>query len=414
MIDERFTKNSDELESLRAELLSKKFDESNYNNVSMIRTLDKTIKERDLKIKELESRIRYLEGNAVSSASANSANKDSQVQMQIKQKSEQIPIAAKEINEKPVQELIPVAAPVIATESVKTEADKFKDAPRIIDADGDVVIAVSAKRSRSKTDKKKAEPASIVSEVSSAPEEPAVVEEKPKKAVRKIKKASKVEKEEEPNAETVVSEPVVPEPAGEEVKVDANDINDAIEAQRLADEEVMRRAEEEATAEAAESERIAKEQRLADEEDKAKAKAAAAVAELEKKKKTEVVKKSVIGKKEPKDIKDTKDITKKITSKTASASSSTIAEVNPPQSSKTKEANKETPKEKLKVASKVKTEYPDKLPELEDLDVITVSSEDYYCDKNNKAVYQMINGDDVGAFMGYYDSESETITPVDS
>jgi len=74
IIDERFTKNTEELETLRAELLSKKFDESNFNNVSQVRRLDKIVNERDLKIKELESRIRYLESNSPSTSAYANAN----------------------------------------------------------------------------------------------------------------------------------------------------------------------------------------------------------------------------------------------------------------------------------------------------------------------------------------------------
>ena len=393
-IDERFTKNSEELELLRTELLSKKFDESNFNNVSMIRTLDKTIKERDLKIKELESRIRYLEGNSTNTntnsnviASASIAKKESEVN--IKQKPE--PIAAKE---------------VVATSMIEKE-EKFKDAPRIQDADGDIVIAVSAKRTRTKTDKKKTESANVVQE-SSEPVE-SVVEDKPKKPIRKIKKASKIEKEEESSSEPVVpikapiqSNIPVPEAVNESAKVvDEDDYNDAVEAQRLADDEALRLAEEEA----AESERLAEEQRLEEE------RAAKAAAELEKKKKPEVVKKTGISKK---DSSSTKEpiIQKKITSKTTTTpathqnttSTPTIKSASQP--AKTNDA-------KTNDGPKVKQGYPDKLPEVEDLDVITVNNNDYYCDKNNQGVYQMINGDDIGAFLGYYDSQDETITPVE-
>ncbi len=415
-IDERFTKNSEELELLRTELLSKKFDESNFNNVSMIRTLDKTIKERDLKIKELESRIRYLEGNSTNTnsnviASASIAKKESEVN--IKQKPE--PIAAKEV--------VNVQEPVVATSMIEKE-EKFKDAPRIQDADGDIVIAVSAKRTRTKTDKKKTESANVVQE-SSEPVE-SVVEDKPKKPIRKIKKASKIEKEEESSSEPVVpikapiqSNIPAPEAVNESVKVvDEDDYNDAVEAQRLADDEALRLAEEEAAEserlaeeqriaeeEAAESERLAEEQRLEEE------RAAKAAAELEKKKKPEVVKKTGISKK---DSSSTKEpiIQKKITSKTTTTpathqnttSTPTIKSASQP--AKTNDA-------KTNDGPKVKQGYPDKLPEVEDLDVITVNNNDYYCDKNNQGVYQMINGDDIGAFLGYYDSQDETITPVE-
>ena len=389
-IDERFTKNTEELEALRAELLSKKFDESNFNNVSIIRTLDKTIKERDLKIKELESRIRYLEGNSASTSTSTNASVAKKEQVApIKQKLQTI--ASKKIDN--VQELVEVQviAPALAPEPEKD--DKFKDALRVEDADGDIVIAVSAKKSRSKTDKKKAQPASIVQDTSSEPAE-AIVDEKPKKPIRKIKKASKVEKEEE-------TEPApAPAPKKEhtsvvDVDVDVDVDNDATEAQLLADEEALRLAQEEAD-EAEEAERLAEEQRLADEEAEEQRleeeRVAKAAAELEKKKKTEVVKKQTISKKDINDAKES-STSKKITSKTI------LAPVLP--SSKTKETLKVNPG------------YPDKLPEVEDLDVITVNDNDYYCDKNNQGVYQMINGDDIGAFLGYYDLQSETINAVE-
>lgn len=336
-IDERFTKNTEELEALRSELLSKKFDESNFNNVSIIRTLDKTIKERDLKIKELESRIRYLEGNSASTSTNASVAKKEPV-APIKQKPQTI--VAKEIDygqelvKVPVE--VPVEVPIVAPE----KDDKFKDALRVEDADGDIVIAVSAKKSRSKTDKKKAQPANTVLEASSAIEESAVVEEKSKKPIRKIKKASKVEKEED----------AIPAPENEPSRVAVVDVdNDATEAQLLADEEALRLAQEEAE----EAERLAEEQRIADEEAEEQRleeeRAAKAVAELEKKKKTEVVKKQVISKKDSNDTKEP-TIQKKIASKTTSDPVAPVAPVAPvsstksvPPPSKTKETLKVNP-----------------------------------------------------------------------
>ena len=420
-IDERFTKNTEELESLRAELVSKKFDESNFNNVSMIRTLDKTIKERDNKIRELESRIRYLEGNSASinAVSTGSVTKKEPV-APIKQKQETITTKEVAKEQEPEPELVPEPVPVPVITSEKDETIKDASAPRILDADGDIIIAVSAKKSRSKTTKKQSEPTSVMPEASSAIAEP-VVEEKPKKPIRKIKKASKVEKEEEASAEPVVPIPASTPITNNELEqtndsarvVDMDEDNDATEAQRLADDEALRLAQEEAAEaerlaeeqraaeeESLEAERLAEEQRLEDE------RAAKAAAELEKKKKTEVVKKQVIAKKDTKETKDTgtstsTSTTKKITAKSAPAASDVPAAP----AAKTKEVSN---------VSKVKQGYPDKLPEIEDLDVVTVNENDYYCDKNNQAVYQMINGDDIGAFLGYYDSQAEMITPVDA
>ena len=47
--------------SLTNELKNKKFEEKNYNDVSIIKNLSKQIVEKDIKIKELESRIKYNE-----------------------------------------------------------------------------------------------------------------------------------------------------------------------------------------------------------------------------------------------------------------------------------------------------------------------------------------------------------------
>ena len=437
-IDERFTKNTEELESLRAELVSKKFDESNFNNVSMIRTLDKTIKERDNKIRELESRIRYLEGN---SASINAVSTGSVTKKEpaapIKQKQKQETITTKEVAKEPEPEQEPEPVPEPMTEPVpvpvitseKDETIKDASAPRILDADGDIIIAVSAKKSRSKTTKKQSEPTSVMPEASSVSVEP-VVEEKPKKPIRKIKKASKVEKEEEASAEPVVSIPASTPITNNELEqtndsarvVDIDEDNDATEAQRLADDEALRLAQEEAAEAERLAERLAEEQRAAEEESLEAERlaeekrlederAAKAAAELEKKKKTEVVKKQVIAKKDTKETKDTRtstststSTTKKITAKSAPAAS----DVSATPAAKTKEVSN------VSNVSKVKQGYPDKLPEIEDLDVVTVNENDYYCDKNNQAVYQMINGDDIGTFLGYYDSQAEMITPVDA
>jgi hypothetical protein len=391
-IDERFTKNSDELEALKAELLSKKFDESNFNNVSMIRTLDKTIKERDLKIKELESRIRYLEGNSTNANVVAKKEQEPVVAAPIKQKKEAVAVhEAVAIDGK---ESVPITEPELKV----VNEDKFKDAPRVQDADGDIVIAVSAKKSRSK---KKTETANPAAEVANVETEP-IVEEKPKKVVRKIKKASKIEKEED-------EVKPVPEPVREQDPDIVDDAVDAAEEQRLADEEALRLAEEEAK----EAERLAEEQRLAEEESleaerlveeqrlEEEHAAKAAAAEQEKKKNTEFVKKPIIAKKDSKDSKESSTSTKKITAKTTVKSAAA-----PP-------APATAPISKPKETSNVKNDYPDKLPELEDLDVITVDGNDYYCDKNNQGVYQMVNGDDIGAFLGYF-TQDGAIAPVES
>jgi hypothetical protein len=63
-IESKFSVQQEELENLKKELKSKQFDESNFNNVSMLKNQSKQIVEKELRIKELESRNKYLEDNS--------------------------------------------------------------------------------------------------------------------------------------------------------------------------------------------------------------------------------------------------------------------------------------------------------------------------------------------------------------
>jgi len=64
LIEGKYNKQSDELDKIKNELNTKKFDEKNFNNVSWIKNQDTQIKERDNKIRELEGRIKFLESKA--------------------------------------------------------------------------------------------------------------------------------------------------------------------------------------------------------------------------------------------------------------------------------------------------------------------------------------------------------------
>ena len=64
LIEGKYNKQTDELDKIKNELNTKKFDEKNFNNVSWIKNQDMQIKERDNKIRELEGRIKFLETKA--------------------------------------------------------------------------------------------------------------------------------------------------------------------------------------------------------------------------------------------------------------------------------------------------------------------------------------------------------------
>ena len=126
-IEIRFHKNKDELDNIRKELTSKKFDESNFNNVSMLKNAHKQITEKDIKIQELENRIRLLESNS-SKVSANIAKKT--VSATIHKKN------VNELSLMPSENILPVETlpiPVVNIIPVlESETKKIKDDEEVI------------------------------------------------------------------------------------------------------------------------------------------------------------------------------------------------------------------------------------------------------------------------------------------
>ena len=57
----KFDEEHRELERIRGELNVKKFEESNFTNVSVIKNQDKQIRENSNRVKELESKLKFLE-----------------------------------------------------------------------------------------------------------------------------------------------------------------------------------------------------------------------------------------------------------------------------------------------------------------------------------------------------------------
>jgi len=80
IIEYKFNRQSDELDRIKKELEAKKFDEKNFMNVSITMNQAKQIKERDLKIKELEQRIKFIEGKHAASLIV-SSNAPSKVEL---------------------------------------------------------------------------------------------------------------------------------------------------------------------------------------------------------------------------------------------------------------------------------------------------------------------------------------------
>lgn len=70
---------------------------------------------------------------------------------------------------------------------------------------------------------------------------------------------------------------------------------------------------------------------------------------------------------------------------------------------------KEVSTNKKSPVSSKKVSYPDVLPDLKFLDVITLNNIDYYEDNRNNNVYQIIEDEEIGAFLGIYDKETNQI-----
>ena len=60
-INKKLITQSEELEKLKTELKAKKFEDHNYNNVSVIKNQDKQIREHQNTIKALEGRLKFAE-----------------------------------------------------------------------------------------------------------------------------------------------------------------------------------------------------------------------------------------------------------------------------------------------------------------------------------------------------------------
>ena len=73
-VDNKVIAQTNEINKLRDELNSKKFDEKNYNTVSVIKNQDKQIYELNNTIKTLENRVKFLEAKTIKESSNTISN----------------------------------------------------------------------------------------------------------------------------------------------------------------------------------------------------------------------------------------------------------------------------------------------------------------------------------------------------
>ena len=339
-----------EMNKLREELNSKKYEEKNYTSVSVIKNQDKQIHELNNTIKTLESRLKYLEQRS------NSSKETSKTDI------------------KPISIIEDKKTIDILVEHVEVE---------------DTLDSIT--NTNTNTDE-------IVEEkIPETLPEPIPV----KKIVKKTSKKNSVEPIAEPIVEPIV-EPIaemsttLPDPIIEKpkrkiaikksVKTDlpvSNDNVESIEAERIekekADVELAKEAER------IEAERIEAEKADVELEK-----------ETEKEKATTIKTKKTEGKKE-KEPKSTSSVKKeKETKKTIEVK-------------KEKEVTEDL---KLKPEEKINTievKYPDTIPHLDTVNILELDNIDYYLDEITNNVFQITPSEEIGAFIGVYDKDSKKI-----
>lgn len=328
IIESKFKTIQDENEKMKKEISSNKFDESNFQNVSMIRKMNKEVYEKNIKITELESRIKLLE----------SRSKPGEVfDIKMSNLNEIITDKSKpgksKIKENPVN---------IENETIPTAVEIVKETEQLLPVT--VILQVDAENVTVKQEKTAPE-IEIKKIVENIPEAPVIVPVNDSKTKPETVKKSTRSKTVKPKIVEIIKdddEPVILEP---------------------------------------------------------------------------IVKKTV-------------SITKKGASKSKLESKNTIETNNPPvihetehiqppvlnsQEDKKKIIEKpnevvEKPKEVIE-KPKIKVSYPDNIPDYDNIEIVEINSVDYYKDINNNNIYQIMQDDNIGIFLGIYDKDTISIIP---
>ena len=363
-----------EMNKLREELNSKKYEEKNYTSVSVIKNQDKQIHELNNTIKTLESRLKYLEQRANSSKEPSKTDIKS---ISIIEDKKTIDILVEhvevgdtldsitntntdtntnEIVEEKIPETLPEPVPV--KKIVKKTSKKNSVEQPIVEPNAQPI----------------AEP---ITEISTTLPEPII--EKPKRKIA-IKKSVKTEL------------PV------------SNDTIETIEAERIEVEPIEKDkvdAELEKEAEPIEKEKVDSE--LEKEEERIEKENADAELAKEKEKATTIKTKKSEGKKEKEP-------------KVASSSVKKDKEPKKPIEVK-KEKDTEVPEvpevQEVKVNT-IEVKYPDTIPHLDTVNILELDNIDYYLDEITNNVFQITPSEEIGAFIGVYDKDSKKIIKMNS
>ena len=337
IIENKFNIQQEDLENLKIELKSKKFDESNFNNVSILKNQSKQIVEKDTKIKELESRIRYLENKSVKTDTFNAIP------------SAVIPIiestvnAATAIDKKPKGRVIKKK-----TIEIENEVSNIEIPIEINNISIEIPVL--------ETHTPAPVPVPVILEILETPDLKKKVIKK-KKAI--IANANIEHIEQTANVET-------------ETEVDIN-------IEQKLDLDVELNIEPEPVLQPV----------------------------LQP---VNTISKTKIKKSTDKKVKDKNTIIKNIEIETIEIVENTFENTIENTIENIEIIYNPIP---IKKSNNIHVVYPDTQPDFNNLTILELKGIDYYTDSNNN-VYQMINGDDIGIFLGIYDAENNEIIPLNS
>ena len=370
-----------EINKLKEELNSKKYEEKNYTSVSVIKNQDKQIHELNNTIKTLESRLKYLEQRS-------NNNKETS-----KESSKSI------IEDKKSIDIVVEHVEVVETiDNTDTNTDEIVEEKRI----EKISEPLPVKKITKKTSKKNSvEPIESVVEIITTPPEP--IAEKPK---RKIAIKKNIKNELPISNERIETERIEKDTADAEIELEKERIEkekadavlelekERIEAERIEKEKADAVLE-------LEKERIEKEKTEAEAE-----------AELEK----ERIEAERIEKEKATTSKTKKTDTKKEKEPKTTSSVKKEKETKKPIEIKKEKEVKEVKEEKVdnteeKVKS-IEVKYPDTIPHLDSVNILEFDNIDYYLDEITNNVFQITPSEEIGAFIGVYDKESKKILKI--
>jgi len=356
VIDLKFKNIQDENEKMKKEISSNKFDESNFQNVSMIRKMNKEVYEKNIKIAELENRIKLLETRTktgetfdikMSNLNEIISDKSKPGKSKLKEKTvniekETVP-AVVEIGKEheqlsPATGILPADAEIVTINQQKPppeiEIKKVVEnipEPAVTVTAPPVTVPVNDSKTKPETAKKSTRSKNVkpkIVEIVKEDDEPIISEPIVKKTVNITKKGSSKTKQESKNTIETNIPPVINEP--EQIQSLVSNIQQDTEKVIENPKEIIEKPKE----------------------------------IIEKPK--EIIEK-------PKEI-------------------------------------IEKPKEVIE-KPQIKVSYPDNIPDYDNIEIIEINSVDYYKDINNNNIYQIIQDDNIGMFLGIYDKDTNSIIP---